>query len=99
MAVSKISKRTSPYFDRILLPNPVDLNDITTPGFYAYTYGTQGTVSHSPTNAVFTLIVMFKNDSLGVNQLIIDNNTEMYFRVQWSSGWQTWKKVTATNVS
>ena len=99
MAVSKIPKRTSPYFDRVQLPSTVDLNDITTQGFYAYTYGSEGTVNNSPTNSVFTRIVMYKNPTQGVNQIIIANDSTMYFRVHWSTGWQAWRKVTTTTVS
>lgn len=99
MAVSKIKFNNSPYIGRIALPSTVNLNDITTPGFYSYTYGTQGTVTNSPTNSVFTMIVLGKNESLGVNQMLIDNESRMYFRVHWSTGWQAWRQVTTTTVT
>ena len=99
MATSKIPMNVSSYIKALKLGSTVDLNTITTPGYYSYTYGSEGTVTNGPTNSVFTMIVLEKNADLGVNQLLIDNRADMYFRVQWSTGWQAWRKVTTTTVT
>lgn len=68
----------------------VDLNNLTTSGFY---YVQQPT--NSPTNAWVHAIVNASEDKKHIIQLVLpDNGSEgMYFRDQTSGSWSSWSKL------
>ena len=99
MANSTIKLNAPSHYTRVLLPQNADLDDYSDTGFFAWTWGSEGTIAHSPTNRVFTMIVVNKNQTLGSNQMILDNEGNIYYRVRWSTGWQAWRKVTTTAVT
>ena len=76
------------------IPSGTSLNSLTSPGIY---YSNGSSFTDGPSSSTITLIVMKK--AAQANQIVIDNNSNMFYRVMYTTGWQAWKKVTATTVS
>ncbi len=100
MANSKIKFNAPSYISPISLPQNIDLDDYSMSGFYVWTYGDEGTAINCPTTKVFTMLVIKKSNSMGSNQILLDNNGHIYYRIHYSStGWQAWREVTTTSIS
>lgn len=78
--------------------NGTDLNDLMDYGPYYYLTTTGDTIGNYPETTLsnFTLLVMKKGEQ--TNQILINNMNNLYFRVQFTTGWQSWQKVTHTTV-
>lgn len=101
MAVSKIPFNAPSYIRSITLYDDINFDNVTTPGFYQHNYyeGASHVITNGPTNLANLFAFMVLDKSGGKVQVVIDNESQMFFRVKWSTEWKPWRKVTTTTLS
>lgn len=85
-------------------PNPTDiqlhasdnLNNVSQTGTYFWAKENDSYPSNVPESINSGMIVISRGNI--PIQIVIANSLTMYFRVKYTSGWQGWRKVTATAV-